>query len=110
VRTPTVCTTPTCQNRTQHGRCAQCRAARDKRPSAAARGYDAKWRRTRGRYLQLHPTCEEPGCTEPAIDVHHLDGLGPLGPRGHQHHNLLALCKTHHSQRTAREQPGGWNQ
>jgi 5-methylcytosine-specific restriction protein A len=41
--------------------------------------------------------------------VHHLDGLGPTGPLGHKWVNLQALCQTHHSQITAREQPGGWN-
>lgn len=106
-RAPTVCTTPGCPKRTQGGKCPDCR--KDTRPSAAKRGYDHKWRRTRGRYLQLHPTCEHAGCAEQATDVHHKDGKGPQGPSGHQHHNLLALCHTHHSQRTAREQPGGWN-
>ena len=78
----------------------------DTRPSAAARGYDAKWRRTRGRYLQLHPTCEHPGCVSMAEDVHHLDGLGPNGPDGHRHHNLQALCHPHHSAITARTTNG----
>lgn len=74
---------------------------RDTRPTAAARGYDHKWRRTRGRYLQLHPTCEHPGCELAAYDVHHLDGKGPLGPAGHTHSNLQALCHSHHSSITA---------
>jgi 5-methylcytosine-specific restriction protein A len=78
----------------------------DTRPTAATRGYDAKWRRTRGRYLQLHPRCEHAGCAAPAVDVHHLDMRGPLGPRGHDHANLQALCHSHHSTITARTTNG----
>lgn len=73
------------------------------------RDYGVQWRKTRGRYLKYHPTCEEPGCKKPAIDVHHLDGLGPTGPLGHKWSNLMALCRAHHSRRTARESPAGWN-
>jgi 5-methylcytosine-specific restriction protein A len=79
-----------------------------KRSSAARRGYDAQWRRTRARFLRAHPRCEHGGCTEPATEAHHLDGLGPNGPAGHDEFNLQALCGRHHSQVTAREQPGGW--
>lgn len=79
------------------------------RPNSSARGYDRKWARTRGRFLQLHPICQDPaGCTAPATDVHHLDGLGPSGFAGHKHANLEALCHSHHSKRTSSEQPGGW--
>lgn len=72
-------------------------------------GYDARWRRTRARYLREHPHCEHPDCRELANEVHHRDGRGPNGPRGHDAANLQALCKPHHSRITAREQPGGWN-
>lgn len=80
----------------------------DRRPSAARRGYNARWQRTRARTLSERATCEHEGCDLPATDVHHLDGLGPQGPRGHDPANLQALCHPHHSQVTAREQPGGW--
>jgi 5-methylcytosine-specific restriction protein A len=85
------------------------RKADKRRPTAAARGYDARWRRTRARKLKLTPHCEQPGCTKPATEVDHIDGLGPLGPHGHDLDNLRSLCKPHHAQRTARDQPGGWN-
>ncbi|MBO3674864.1 HNH endonuclease [Streptomyces sp. NEAU-YJ-81] len=39
----------------------------------------------------------------------HVDGLGPLGPRGHDWANLRAMTKAHHSRETAKAQPGGWN-
>jgi 5-methylcytosine-specific restriction protein A len=80
---------------------------RDRRPSAAKRGYDHRWRQTRARFLRDHPSCAS--CGAPAVDVHHLDGLGPRGPLGHDPHNLQALCKPCHGRVTAREQPGGWN-
>lgn len=78
------------------------------RPTAAERGYTAKWQRFRRRILRQRPVCEQAGCGEASVEVHHLDGLGPLGPRGYDETNLQALCKPHHSQITAREQPGGW--
>lgn len=75
------------------------------RGSAAARGYGHRWRRTRARFLAAHPVCAIDGCSELATDAHHLDGLGPLGPDGHNEANLQALCHSHHSAITA----GGMN-
>lgn len=92
------------------GRCRDCRLeAEHARPNSHQRGYDHRWQRTRGEYLAAHPTCERVDCAAPARDVHHLDGLGPLGPRGHDWSNLEALCGTCHKQTTAQLQPGGWN-
>ena len=86
------------------------------RPNAAARGYDAKWQRTRRRYLRDHPECECAECQalplpkRPKAEVvHHLDGKVPLGPLGHEPANLQALTKQHHDQLTAREKPSGWH-
>lgn len=110
-----VCLEQGCPDFTEGTRCdrhrKQKRRASDaKRPSAAQRGYDSKWRRTRAEYLRTHPICEdERGCIQPATDVDHIDGLGPNGPRGHDAENLRAMCHSHHSQRTARDQKGGWN-
>jgi 5-methylcytosine-specific restriction enzyme A len=87
----------------------RCREHRkDRRPSASKRGYGTRWQRTRRTYLRGHPVCDAPGCTAPATEIDHVDGLGPNGPRGHDPANLRAYCKSHHSQRTARDQPGGW--
>ncbi|MEU1945275.1 hypothetical protein ABZ554_23285 [Streptomyces sp. NPDC020125] len=52
----------------------------------------------------------DPGDALPdARFVDHVDGLGPLGPRGHDWANLRAMTKAHHSRETAKAQPGGWN-
>lgn len=71
------------------------------RGSAWARGYNTKWTKTRAAFLRKHPYCEV--CGIPATDVHHIDGKGPKGKRGHDHRNLQALCHSHHSQITARD-------
>lgn len=112
-----VCTTPGCGELVSKGRCPECeRKATQQRGSARARGYDAQWERTRADYLQAHPYCECDECAQLpelmrpfAVHVHHKDGLGPLGPRGHDWTNLQALTHAHHSRHTAHEQPGGWH-
>lgn len=106
-----VCTTPGCPTLTPGGRCPDCTSAASRqRGSARAKGYDARWERTREAYLRAHPYC---GCDEcltlPSImrpwatEVDHIDGLGPNGPRGHDWGNLQALTKSHHSRKTGRE-------
>ena len=45
-------------------------------------------------------------CGGRATDVDHIDGLGPLGPRGYDPGNCRALCHSCHSWRTARDQSG----
>lgn len=106
---------------TRRGLCDECflvrQAAYDEaRPSAAARGYDREWAATRLAYLADHPWCECDDCLllplyqrPEAVIVDHIDGLGPLGVRGHDPTNLRAMTKRCHDKRTARDQPGGWN-
>lgn len=114
---PAFCAEPGCPERVAHGRCPKHRRRKpDTRPSASARGYDVKWRRTRGAYLFRHPLCECDECAQlpeserpKAEHVHHLDGKGPNGPNGHRWFNLLALSGPCHSRITAREQPGGFH-
>jgi 5-methylcytosine-specific restriction protein A len=57
-----VCSTPGCPELTREGRCdtheTEARQASDaQRPSSAERGYGARWRRVRARFLAAHPTC-----------------------------------------------------
>ena len=96
-----------------HGRidCAECaRPRKDTRPSAYSRGYNARWKGTRADYLRYFPICQDhAGCIRDATQVHHLDGQGPRGTRGHDWGNLQGLCGYHHAAITAKEKPSGWN-
>jgi 5-methylcytosine-specific restriction protein A len=110
----TVCAEPGCAELTDTIRCpthatAKTREYNANRPTAAQRGYDSRWQATRKRYLLAHPTCQHPGCTEPATDVDHIDGLGPLAPRGHDESNLQAMCRPHHTRKTNRFDGGYGN-
>ncbi|WP_046496537.1 hypothetical protein [Streptomyces odonnellii] len=106
-----VCPTPGCPTLTDAGRCPPCQAqARAARPSTHARGYDRRWRDASARYLEDHPYCECEQCAplpplqrDLATEVDHVDGLGPLGPRGFDPANWQAMSKRHHSAKTARE-------
>jgi 5-methylcytosine-specific restriction protein A len=117
MRANSVCTTPGCPTITQGGRCAACTAlVRARRPKTARRGYGARWQAVRASYLRAHPLCECADCEAipaplrpVAREVDHIDGLGPLGPRGYDWTNLRAMTKACHSRATARAQPGGWN-
>jgi 5-methylcytosine-specific restriction protein A len=90
-------------------RCPECEAKRPKRPTYRQRGYGAEWDKLSKAYRVRHPVCELPGCDKPSKAVDHIDNRGPNGPRGYDESNLQALCWSHHSQKTARETPGGWN-
>lgn len=106
-----VCPTPRCPNLTPQGRCPACQTeARASRPSSYSRGYDRRWLRASTAYLQDHPYCECDDCAlllplqrDLATEVDHIDGLGPLGPRGYDPDNWQAMSKAHHSRKTARD-------
>lgn len=75
---------------------------KEKRPSAAARGYGHRWRQIRALFLKRNPMCVVEGCGGIATEVDHIIARGKEG--SHEGWaNLQALCKTHHSQKTARE-------
>ena len=103
------CAVHGCPELTRQHKCAKHRAESEaKRGTATERGYGTEWKQIRASYLERHPYCQDPeGCIARATDVHHLDGEGPFGDNSDS--NLEGLCHTHHSQRTAAEQPGGWN-
>lgn len=106
-----VCPTPGCPTLTPGGRCAPCQAkARAARPQPSRRGYGRAWRKASAEYLQTHPYCECEECEakpqlqrDLATEVDHIDGLGPLGPRGFDPSNWQAMSKRHHSRKTAIE-------
>jgi len=83
------------------------RARVERRPETRERDkhYDtARWRKLRRWFLSLHPTCED--CTQEgkvraAVDVDHRT---PRVERGtDEPENLRALCRSHHSRRTAQQ-------
>lgn len=79
------------------------------RGTAAERGYGSRWQRARLSVLAERPLCEDcrdRGLVAEGVDVHHLDGLGPLGPRGYDPDNLRVLCHSCHSRTTAAESKG----
>ena len=105
------CATSGCPTLTRSTYCDPCRRAKRRasdrhRPSASARGYDAKHRRDRKAYFAVYPVCQwEEGCIEPAVDLDHIDG----DTANRDWSNYRGLCSYHHKVRTARDQPGGWN-
>jgi 5-methylcytosine-specific restriction protein A len=108
------CSQPGCPHLTRRGRrCPEhARVYERARGSAAARGYGPRWQAASAAYLAANPRCVcgpgccPNGCGRPATDVHHLDGLGPLGPRGYDPSNWAALHRTCHARVTVREQGG----
>jgi 5-methylcytosine-specific restriction enzyme A len=103
------CSVSGCPTLTRNNRCPDHeREADRKRGTASERGYDHNWQKIRKSYLERHPFCEvAEGCIAPATDVDHIDNMGPRGDNSDR--NLMALCHSHHSRKTSRETPGGWN-
>jgi len=82
------------------------------RGSAAARGYDARWRKLRDMFLARHPLCadlfgyhQRDKVTELATDVDHV--LPKRAGGADSYDNLQALCHRCHSRKTAL-QSSGW--
>jgi 5-methylcytosine-specific restriction protein A len=69
------------------------------RGSAAARGYGGAWPEIQAEFLRAHPACVD--CGAPAAEAHHLQPKRLGGTDDWV--NLMALCKSCHSRRTARE-------
>lgn len=107
------CSEPGCPGLTTHrkGRCATHLRLRnaeetDRRGTASQRGYGAKWRKARIRWLQEHPlcvTCDAEGRVVAATVVDHI-----VPHKGDQRlfwdrRNWQSLCKYHHDQKTAGE-------
>lgn len=74
------------------------------RESAARRGYDRAWQRTRLRVLSQRPLCEDcaaEGIVEPATEVHHVVKIRVAPELRNDANNLRALCAECHAARTA---------
>jgi 5-methylcytosine-specific restriction protein A len=81
------------------------------RPNSGQRGYGARWRRFRTRYLRQHPTCAL--CPNPSEVPDHyprsrkeLLAAGVINPDQDQY--VRPLCSSCHNRETAKHQPGGW--
>lgn len=95
-----------CGRRVPGGERCQCQQAADRqrkarydatRPSAAARGYDGKWRKERVVYLAANPNCRR--CGEPATVVDHIiphRGDFAKGGLFWRRSNWQPLCKPCH--------------
>ena len=74
------------------------------RDPAVRRRYGRAWKRIRDRFISAHPLCEEckkQGKLTPAQEVHHILPISRGGT--HAENNLMALCKSCHSEITARD-------
>ena len=76
------------------------------RPGAAERGYDARWRKVRKKYLEAHPLCVEclkEGQYVKATDVDHIQAHRGDSKLFWDTGNWQPLCHSHHSKKTMRE-------
>jgi len=90
-----------CPALTVSGYCPSHQPSVAQRPSAAERGYDARWHKARKQYLRDHPVCVR--CGNLATDVDHvIPHRGDLNLFWDQG-NWQALCGLCHRQKTARE-------
>jgi 5-methylcytosine-specific restriction protein A len=82
------------------------------RASAAARGYDRRWRKARENYLREHPLCVACKAEGKIVSATVVDHIKPH--RGDQllmwdQSNWQPLCARHHAIKTARDDGGFGN-
>lgn len=108
-KVPTPCAEPGCPEVCMGSRCSAHAPDRKadyarqnrERPSPTAQGYNWLWRKRRRMVLMRQPICAVNGCNRLAVDVDHIL---PKRQGGSDHiTNLQALCRSHHSSKTARE-------
>ena len=95
------CGYPGCPNLVEAGT-SYCPAHKPMRKNASAY-YDRRWQKVRAAYLARHPLCADcqiVGRLTPATEVHHIIPINEGG--GDREENLLGLCKSCHSRRTAK--------
>ena len=86
------------------GYCPEHKRARRKSRYKSDRHYDYQWRKLRGVFLSMFPLChdcEKAGRLTPATEVHHIVAIADGGTDNFD--NLMGLCKSCHSRRTALE-------
>lgn len=108
------CAYPGCPNLTSDRYCEEHtkqeakRYEQYQRDPATHKRYGSAWAKIRAAFLWTHPLCElcrKHGRLTPANEVHHIRPLSQGGT--HDGGNLMALCKSCHSEITARE-GGRW--
>lgn len=77
---------------------------KDRRPSAHKRGYGKPWQVIRDAYLATYPRCEREDCDEASTDCDHIVPRRKGGTDDDS--NLMAMCHSHHSHKTAVEDGG----
>lgn len=118
-RALTTCPVPDCPELTEGGPCAGCRRQRERqRGSASRRGYGKRHRQRFRRQVLARDICCVLCRSEDKWTLATVADHWPLSRRELEERGLdaddpargRALCKRHHDQETARNQPGGWNQ
>lgn len=104
------CSVPGCPNLVERGNCGHhsipdaSRQYDEWRGSSSARGYNAAWQRFRRMFLRRNPWCAD--CADDlklqATEVHHVKKVREYPHLRLVESNCMALCKSHHSERTAR--------
>ena len=92
------CSQPGCRGLVTGATCDVCgerRPRRDRRGSAASRGYDAAWRRRQAQHLAAHPLCEVclvRGLTRAGRIVHHTRPVSAGNPVLVPSRYLVSCC------------------
>jgi 5-methylcytosine-specific restriction enzyme A len=103
------CTRPGCGALTHERFCQQhqreeYRRQDERRGSASARGYDARWRRLRAMVLAREPLCRLCRATGRVVEAVEVDHIVRKRAGGRDElDNLQPLCRPCHSAKTARE-------
>lgn len=102
------CRQPGCPALVEHGYCsehARPTRERDPRPSSGQRGYNYAWRKRREEHLRIEPNCRV--CGAVGTDVDHIVRRRDGG--SDEHSNLMTMCHSHHSSKTAKRDGGYGN-
>lgn len=106
------CSNRTCNGLVRDGECNVCgttgrrdkdRAYDSRRGTAHQRGYGANWRKFRKMKLAQEPLCRDcksEGRITMGVEPHHIIPKRDGGEDSFE--NTITLCKSHHSQRTAK--------
>lgn len=84
---------------------------KENRPSAYRRGYDRRWSTASSNYLNSHPfcaECERKGIKTLATEVDHIKPHRGNKELFWDMTNWQPLCHSCHSEKTAKEDNGGW--